>query len=98
MNDVKTQVTLLAAAAIAATLMLPALPAIAQSTSDTVFRDSQGRTTSTASTDSQGNRTYRDSGGRTIGTGSTDSQGTTTFRDSGGRTTGTITAPRGGRR
>jgi hypothetical protein len=61
------------------------------------FRDSSGRTTGTASTDSGGQTTYRDAGGRTLGTSSTDSQGTMTFRDAGGRTTGTATAPRGRR-
>jgi hypothetical protein len=59
------------------------------------FRDSQGRTVGTASTDSQGNVTFRDSGGRTTGTASTDNGGQTTFRDAGGRTTGTVS---GGRR
>lgn len=58
------------------------------------FRDSGGRTTGTASTDSGGQTTYRDAGGRTTGTAATDSQGTTTFRDSSGRTVGTATAPR----
>jgi hypothetical protein len=69
--------------------------ASAQQSPQTTFRDSSGRTTGTAFTDSQGTTTYRDAGGRTIGTGSRDSQGTRTFRDSGGRTTGTATtAPR----
>jgi len=89
MNNVRTQVTWLAAAA----MILAVLPAIA---GDTVFRDSRGVTTGTASTDSGGQTTFRDAGGRTTGTASTDSQGNTTFRDAGGRTTGT--AARGGRR
>jgi hypothetical protein len=52
------------------------------------FRDAEGRTTGTSSTDSGGQTTYRDAGGRTTGTSSTDSGGQTTFRDAGGRTTG----------
>ncbi len=37
-------------------------------TSTTTFRDSQGRTTGSATTNSQGQTTYRDSQGRTVGT------------------------------
>jgi hypothetical protein len=58
------------------------------------FRDSGGRTTGTASTDSGGQTTYRDDRGRTTGAATVDSAGTTTFRDSSGRTVGTATAPR----
>jgi hypothetical protein len=57
------------------------------------FRDNMGRTTGTATTDSQGTTTFRDSLGRTTGTATPDSQGTTTFRDNMGRNTGTVTAP-----
>jgi len=71
--------------------LLGTVPAAAQ---QTVIRDSGGRTTGTASTDSQGTTTFRDSGGRMTGSASRDSQGTTTFRDAGGRTTGTATTPR----
>jgi hypothetical protein len=88
MNNVRTQVTWLAATAIAAAVILATLPALAQ---QATFRNSSGRTTRTAAT--TGNQTtYRDGSGRTIGTGTTDSSGTTTFRDSSGRTTGTSTA------
>jgi hypothetical protein len=34
----------------------------------TTFRDSSGRTTGTATTDSGGTTTFRDAGGRTTGT------------------------------
>jgi hypothetical protein len=60
----------------------------------TTFRDSSGRTTGTATTDSQGTTTFRDASGRTTGTASPNgTTGTTTFRDSGGRTTGTSSRP-----
>jgi hypothetical protein len=57
----------------------------------TTFRDASGRTTGTATTNSQGTKTFRDASGRTTGTATTNSQGTTTFRDASGRTTGTAT-------
>ena len=52
------------------------------------FRDSMGRLTGTATTDSYGRTTYRDALGRTQGTATT-SRGTTTYRDAQGRTQGT---------
>jgi hypothetical protein len=79
---------------LAAIVAALAMPAAAQQSPQTTYRDSSGRTVGTASTDTQGTVTFRDSGGRTTGTASHDSQGTTTFRDAGGRTTGTATAPR----
>jgi len=60
----------------------------------TTFRDASGRTTGTATTDSNGTTTFRDAGGRTTGTATRDSNGTTTFRDGTGRTTGTASSPR----
>ena len=57
----------------------------------TTFRDASGRTTGTASTDSNGTKTFRDASGRTTGTATTNSNGTITFRDASGRTTGTAT-------
>lgn len=59
----------------------------------TVIRDLSGRTTGTATTDSQGTTVFRDAGGRTTGTASTDSQGTTVFRNDRGTTTGTAQSP-----
>jgi hypothetical protein len=73
----------------ASLLVLTVVSALAQN--QTTFRDAGGRTTGTATTDSQGTTTYRDSGGRTTGTAARSSNGTTTFRDAGGRTTGTAT-------
>lgn len=65
--------------------------------SQQVIRDASGRTTGTATTDSQGTTTFRDSRGSTTGTASPSFGGsagnTTTFRDAGGRTTGTVTTP-----
>ena len=45
------------------------------------FRDSMGRLTGTATTDSYGRVTYRDSMGRTVGTATKDSYGRITYRD-----------------
>lgn len=59
---------------------------------DTIFRDSSGSRTGTASTDSQGTTTFRDGSGRMLGTSTTDSGGTTTFRDERGRMISTVTA------
>jgi predicted aconitase with swiveling domain len=63
----------------------------------TVFRDSRGSTTGTATTDSQGTTVFRDARGSTIGTAATTNQGsagtTTIFRDSRGSTTGTASTP-----
>lgn len=92
--------TAFAALAIALVLALGSLialavPAAAQN--QTTFRDSSGRTTGTATTDSQGTTVFRDAGGRTTGTATPSDQGsaghTTTFRDAGGRTTGSATSP-----
>jgi hypothetical protein len=69
------------------------LPVHAYAQNQTTFRDSGGRTTGTATTDSHGTTTFRDAGGRTTGTATKDSNGTTTFRDAGGRTTGTASKP-----
>ena len=79
---------------LSALVLLAALATPAAAQNQTTFRDSSGRTTGTATTDSQGTKTFRDSSGRTTGTATTNSQGTTTFRDGSGRTTGTATAPR----
>ena len=61
---------------------------------ETTFRDSSGRTTGTATRDSNGTVTFRDGSGRTTGTATRDSNGTTTYRDASGRTTGTATRQR----
>ena len=53
------------------------------------FRDSMGRLTGTATTDSYGRVTYRDSMGRTVGTATKDSSGRITYRDAMGRMQGT---------
>ena len=77
-------------------LTLATSPVYGQQSPQTVFRDSSGRTTGTATIDSQGTTTFRDAGGRTTGTASPSNQGSggvTTFRDSGGRTTGTAQSP-----
>jgi hypothetical protein len=75
------------------------LPVHAYAQNQTTFRDSGGRTTGTATTDSQGTTTFRDAGGRTTGTATFSNQGSagsaTTFRDAGGRTTGTASTPFG---
>jgi hypothetical protein len=75
------------AAAILATAlyMLLTHSALAQTT----FRDSSGRQTGTASTNSNGVTTFRDATGRQTGTATTNGNGTTTFRDGSGRMTGT---------
>jgi hypothetical protein len=76
---------------LAAVLLALAEPAAAQN--QTMFRDSRGSTTGTATT--YGNTTtFRDTGGRTSGTATRDSSGTTVFRDAGGRTTGAASVPR----
>jgi hypothetical protein len=73
---------------------LAAVPALAQQSPQSTFRDSSGRNIGTATRHSQGTTVFRDSSGRTTGTASPSGQGTTTFRDAGGRTTGTSTSPR----
>lgn len=67
---------------------------IASAQSKTTYRDSSGRTTGSATTDSSGKTTYRDPSGRTTGSSSTNSSGKTTYRDPSGRTTGTSTSKR----
>ena len=62
---------------------------IASAQSKTTYRDSSGRTTGSATTNSSGKTTYRDSSGRTTGSATTNSSGKTTYRDASGRTTGT---------
>jgi hypothetical protein len=59
----------------------------------TIFRDSQGRTTGSATPDGSGGFVYRDAQGKTTGRSSPDSSGTTRYWDSGGRSTGTSTGP-----
>ena len=56
---------------------------------ETTFRDSMGRTTGTATTDSSGKTTYRDSMGRVTCTATKDSTGKIIYRDSMGRMIGT---------
>jgi hypothetical protein len=73
---------------------LSVAPFAALAQPSTTFRDSMGRTTGTATTNSNGTTTFRDASGRTTGTATRDSNGTTTFRDASGRTTGTATAPK----
>jgi hypothetical protein len=75
---------------IAAAISL-ALAGAAAAQNQTTFRDSSGRTTGTATKDSNGTVTFRDASGRTTGTATTNSSGTTTFRNSSGQTTGTAT-------
>lgn len=78
-------------------VMLTALALRADDT--TVYRDSSGRTTGTATerrnADGTTTTTYRDSSGRTTGTETTrsnaDGSVSTTCRDASGRTTGTKT-------
>ena len=79
-----------------AALIILALAAVpyAHAQNQTIFRDSSGRTTGTATTSSSGTTTFRDSSGRTTGTATRNSSGTTTFRDSSGRTIGTASNPR----
>jgi hypothetical protein len=62
---------------------------IVSAQSKTTYRDSSGRTTGSATTNSSGKTTYRDSSGRTTGSATTNSSGKTTYRDASGRTTGT---------
>jgi hypothetical protein len=88
---IQMQMTLFGTLVLIALILGLAMPASAQN--QTTFRDSSGRTTGTATRDSQGTTVFRDSSGRTTGTATRDSQGTTTFRDSGGRTTGTSSRP-----
>jgi hypothetical protein len=80
-----------------ACLSLLAMVAAASAEPQTIFRDSSGRTTGTATRDSNGTTTFRDASGRTTGTATHSNQGsaggTTTFRDAGGRTTGTASTP-----
>jgi hypothetical protein len=85
---------LLAMFVVSLLVALAAVPALAQQSPQSTFRDAGGRTIGTATRDSQGTTVFRDAGGRTTGTASTTSGGTTTFRDAGGRTTGTSTSPR----
>jgi hypothetical protein len=59
----------------------------------TIFRDSQGRTTGSATPDGSGGFVYRDAQGRTTGRSSSDSSGATRYWDSGGRSIGTSTGP-----
>jgi hypothetical protein len=81
-----------------ACLALLATITAAAAQKQTTFRDAGGRTTGTATIDSQGTTTFRDAGGRTTGTATFSSQGSAggsiTFRDAGGRTTGTASTPR----
>jgi hypothetical protein len=79
---------------LSAFVLLAALATPAAAQNQTTFRDASGRTTGTATTNSQGTKTFRDASGRTTGTATTNSQGTTTFRDASGRTTGTATRSR----
>ena len=66
------------------------LATIAPASSQTIIRDSQGRITTTVTTDSNGQQTFRDGRGQLTGTASPpDSNGTTTFRDGSGHMTGT---------
>lgn len=62
-----------------------------------ILRDASGRTTGTATTDSQGTTTFRDASGRTTGSATFSNQGsaggTTTLRDAGGHVTGTVSTP-----
>jgi hypothetical protein len=86
---------LLAMFVVSLLVALAAVPALAQQSPQSTFRDAGGRTTGTATTDSQGTTVFRDAGGRTVGTASrSSSSGTTTYRDAGGRTTGTTSTPR----
>lgn len=85
---------LLAMFVVSLLVALAAVPALAQQSPQSTFRDDGGRTTGTATTDSQGTTIFRDAGGRTVGAASRSSSGTTTYRDAGGRTTGTSTSPR----
>ena len=77
----------------AITLALSSI-SIASAQSKTTYRDSSGRTTGSATTNSSGKTTYRDASGRTKGTASTSSSGKTTYRDASGRTTGSSTRKR----
>jgi hypothetical protein len=86
----RTKIILGLAVVLAASLMVT----LARAQNQTTFRDSSGRTTGTATTNSNGTKTFRDASGRTTGTATTNSSGTTTFRDAGGRTTGTATRSR----
>ena len=65
---------------LSALVLLTALVAPAAAQNQTTFRNSQGQTTGTATTDSNGTTTFRDGSGRTTGTATTNSKGTTTFR------------------
>jgi hypothetical protein len=80
----KVVLTLCAAMALAVSSI-----GIASAQSKTTYRDSSGRTTGSATTNSSGKTTYRDASGRTTGTSSTNSSGKTTYKDASGRTTGT---------
>jgi hypothetical protein len=66
----------------------------ASAQNQTTFRDASGRTTGTATTDSNGTTTFRDATGRTTGTATRESNGTTTFRNTTGQITGTATGLR----
>jgi hypothetical protein len=74
--------------------VLAVAPFAASAQPSTTFRDSMGRITGTATTNSNGTTTFRDGSGRTTGTASTDSNGTTSYRDASGRITGTASGPR----
>ena len=71
--------------------VLAIAPFVASAQPSTTFRDSRGRQTGTAATNSSGVTTFRDSMGRQTGTATSNSSGVTTFRDSMGRQTGTST-------
>ena len=79
---------------LSAFILLAAVVAPAAAQNQTTFRNSQGQTTGTVTTDSNGTKTFRDGSGRTTGTATTNSNGTTTFRNSQGQTTGTATRSR----
>jgi hypothetical protein len=66
----------------------------ASAQNQTTFRDASGRTTGTATTDSNGTTTFHDATGRTTGTATRESNGTTTFRNTTGQITGTATGLR----
>jgi hypothetical protein len=74
-----------------ACLCLLATVTAASAEPQTRFRDASGRTTGTATRDSNGTTTFRDASGRTTGTATFSNHGsaggTTTLRDAGGRRT-----------
>jgi hypothetical protein len=76
---------------ITAMIAASAIALVSLADSKTTYRDAQGRTQGTVTTDSRGKTTWRDSMGRVQGTATTDSHGKTTYRDAQGRVQGTKT-------